>query len=105
MASADKKIIVKNIDMPAEMKNFAIKISLAAIEDNAIDKKQKAVYIRNQFSNTYDSGEWECKIAYDFTEYNICEPDIGRTYINGEITKYFIHLMIDDVAVLISKIN
>ena len=68
-------------------------------------RKRKALQVWYAVNYAPDSGEWECKIAYDFTEYNICEPDIGKTYINGEITKYFIHLMIDDVAVLISKIN
>lgn len=86
---SDKKAVIKNADMSAQMQDEAIKTAVTALEKFNIEK-DIAAYIKKEFDKKY-SPTWHCIVGRNF-----------GSYVTHE-TKHFIYFYLGQVAILLFK--
>jgi len=86
---SEKKAVIKNADMNAQMQDEAVKIAVTALEKFNIEK-DIAAFIKKEFDKKY-SPTWHCIVGRNF-----------GSYVTHE-TKHFIYFYLGQVAILLFK--
>lgn len=86
---SDKKAVIKNADMSANMQDDSVKVALSALDKFNIEK-DIAAYIKKEFDKKYGP-TWHCIVGRNF-----------GSYVTHE-TKHFIYFYLGQVAILLFK--
>lgn len=86
---SEKKAVIKNADMSAQMQDEAVKTAVTALEKFNIEK-DIAAYIKKEFDKKF-SPTWHCIVGRNF-----------GSYVTHE-TKHFIYFYLGQVAILLFK--
>eukprot|EP00325_Prymnesiales_sp_UTEX-LB-985_P000603 CAMPEP_0174697030 /NCGR_PEP_ID=MMETSP1094-20130205/3004_1 /TAXON_ID=156173 /ORGANISM="Chrysochromulina brevifilum, Strain UTEX LB 985" /LENGTH=88 /DNA_ID=CAMNT_0015893923 /DNA_START=75 /DNA_END=341 /DNA_ORIENTATION=+ len=83
------KAVVKNVDMPPDMLEFAIKEATIAL-DSFNTEKEVAQAVRNAFVKSYN-GVWHCMVGTNFGAFSTYEES------------HFVYFYVGQTAVLLFK--
>ena len=86
---ADRKVVVKSVDMSEAMQESAVQTALQAAEQFSVEK-DIATHIKKEFDKTHGV-TWHCIVGRNF-----------GSYVTHE-AKHFIYFYVGQVAVLLFK--